>query len=285
MEIAKKVKVVIINAKRFAVSVEIRKFAVVTVRTCRLSGCFSPAPEPLETPLRSALRRRVKRNAWSANVPATSSSNNHKMKLKHLLFTFISFLTFAGFHTAEAQKKSVGDATYYSHRLQGRRTSDGSLYHRDSLTCAHRTLPFGTLLKVRNTVNGREVVVKVTDRGPFRRGGIVDLSYAAAERIGLVRRGVVRVEVEAVGTSAYSNTANQYLANVEKNDILPELQLLDPTTGKYYTMTDWLKLGKEAREKAKASAAQHRRAAYLAQNKVKRPVWRVVEGKTTAKAE
>lgn len=120
------------------------------------------------------------------------------MKLKHLLFTFISFLTFAGFHTAEAQKKSVGDATYYSHRLQGRRTSDGSLYHRDSLTCAHRTLPFGTLLKVRNTVNGREVVVKVTDRGPFRRGGIVDLSYAAAERIGLVRRGVVRVEVEAV---------------------------------------------------------------------------------------
>ena len=146
-------------------------------------------------------------------------------------------------------------------------------------------MPFGTLLKVRNTVNGREVVVKVTDRGPFRRGGIVDLSYAAAERIGLVRRGVVRVEVEAVGTSAYSNTANQYLANVEKKDILPELQLLDPTTGKYYTMTDWLKLGKEAREKAKASAAQHRRAAYLAQNKVKRPVWRVVEGKTTAKAE
>ena len=171
MEIAKKVKVVIINAKRFAVSAEMRKFAAVTVRTCRLSGCFSPAPEPLETPLRSALRRRVKRNAWSANVPATSSSNNHKMKLKHLLFTFISFLTFAGFHTAEAQKKSVGDATYYSHRLQGRRTSDGSLYHRDSLTCAHRTLPFGTLLKVRNTVNGREVVVKVTDRGPFRRGG------------------------------------------------------------------------------------------------------------------
>lgn len=112
-------------------------------------------------------------------------------------------------------------------------------------------MPFGTLLKVRNTVNGREVVVKVTDRGPFRRGGIVDLSYAAAERIGLVRRGVVRVEVEAVGTSAYSNTANQYLANVEKNDILPELQLLDPTTGKYYTMTDWLKLGKEAREKRK----------------------------------
>lgn len=107
MEIAKKVKVVIINAKRFAVSAEIRKFAAVTVRTCRLSGCSSPAPESLETPLRSAFRRRVKRNAWSANVPATSSSNNHKMKLKHLLFTLISFLTFAGFHTAEAQKNQL----------------------------------------------------------------------------------------------------------------------------------------------------------------------------------
>lgn len=81
---------------------------------------------------------------------------------------------------------------------------------------------------MRNTVNGREVVVKVTDRGPFRRGGIVDLSYAAAERIGLVRRGVVRVEVEAVGTSAYSNTANQYLANVEKKIFCPSSSCLTP---------------------------------------------------------
>lgn len=207
------------------------------------------------------------------------------MKLKHLLFTLISFLTFGSFHTAKAQSKSEGEATYYSHRLHGRRTSDGSTYHRDSLTCAHRTLPFGTLLKVRNKKNGREVVVKVTDRGPFRRGGIVDLSYAAAEKIGLVRQGVTQVEVEPVGISAFSSNAGQYLANVEKSETLPELQLLDPATGKYYTMTEWLKLGKEAREKAKANAAQHRRAAYLAQSKVKRPVWHVVNGKTTAKAE
>ena len=99
------------------------------------------------------------------------------------------------------------------------------------------------------------------------------------------RKGVRRMAAALALIVSAGSTANQYLANVEKNDILPELQLLDPTTGKYYTMTDWLKLGKEEREKAKASAAQHRRAAYLAQNKVKRPVWRVVEGKTTAKAE
>ena len=206
------------------------------------------------------------------------------MQLKHLLFTFISLFTFAGFHTSKAQTKSEGNATYYSHRLHGRRTSDGSTYHRDSLTCAHRTLPFGTLLKVRNKKNGREVVVKVTDRGPFRRGGIVDLSYAAAEKIGLVSQGVAQVEVEPVDKATFSEDPNTYLANVKKGETLPELQLLDPKSGQYYTMTEWLKLGKEEREKAKASAAQHRRAAYLAQSKVKRPVWHVVNGKTTAKA-
>lgn len=208
------------------------------------------------------------------------------MKLKHLFFTLISLLTFTGLHhSAKAQTKSVGDATYYSHRLHGRRTSDGSTYHRDSLTCAHRTLPFGTLLKVRNKKNGREVIVKVTDRGPFRRGGIVDLSYAAAERIGLVSQGVTQVEVEPVSTAAFAEGQEKYLAQTKQDKTLPELQFLDPSSGKYYTMTDWLKLGKDEREKKQASAAQHRRAAYLSQNKTKRPVWHVVDGKTTAKAE
>ena len=127
-------------------------------------------------------------------------TNCFEMKLYHyLLSALLAALCLTTAMPVQAQKTSVGDATYYGNKFHGRRTSDGSRYHRDSLTCAHRTLPFGTLLKVRNTSNGREVVVKVTDRGPFRRGGIVDLSFAAAKEIDMLRAGVVRVEVTPVG--------------------------------------------------------------------------------------
>ncbi|MBF0965366.1 MAG: septal ring lytic transglycosylase RlpA family protein, partial [Alloprevotella sp.] len=81
--------------------------------------------------------------------------------------------------TAHAQQK--GKATFYSKRATGARTASGERLHHDSLTCAHRTYPFGTLLKVTNLNNGNTVVVRVTDRGPFAKGRIIDLSYAAAK--------------------------------------------------------------------------------------------------------
>ena len=88
-----------------------------------------------------------------------------------------------------------GVASYYSHSLRGRKTSDGSRYHPDSLTCAHKTYPFGTLLYVRNPVNDYEVIVKVTDRGPHTRNRLIDLSYAAADRLDIVRKGLATVEI------------------------------------------------------------------------------------------
>ena len=68
-----------------------------------------------------------------------------------------------------------GKASYYSKRATGARTSSGERLHHDSLTCAHRTYPFGTLLRVTNENNGKEVIVRVTDRGPRGRGRIIDL--------------------------------------------------------------------------------------------------------------
>lgn len=85
-------------------------------------------------------------------------------------------------------------ASYYSNRLHGRRMSDGTRYHRDSLTCAHKRYPLGTLLKVTNPKNGKSVVVKVTDRCGSRR--IIDLSYAAAKQLGIILAGVAMVRVE-----------------------------------------------------------------------------------------
>lgn len=91
-----------------------------------------------------------------------------------------------------------GKASFYSKRATGARTSSGERLHHDSLTCAHRTHPFGTLLKVTNERNGREVIVRVTDRGPHTRGRIIDLSHAAAEELGIINQGVAVVKVEPV---------------------------------------------------------------------------------------
>jgi rare lipoprotein A len=90
----------------------------------------------------------------------------------------------------------VGLASYYARSLHGRLTASGERYDRGAMTCAHRSMPFGTLLRVTDVDSGRSVVVKVTDRGPFTGGRLIDLSWAAARALGMVERGVARVRVE-----------------------------------------------------------------------------------------
>jgi rare lipoprotein A len=96
----------------------------------------------------------------------------------------------------DAQKVQHGKASYYPKRWTGRHTANGDRLHHDSMTCAHRKHPFGTLLRVTNQKNGRQVIVRVTDRGPFGRGRIIDLSWAAAKELDMLRAGVVPVTVE-----------------------------------------------------------------------------------------
>lgn len=93
----------------------------------------------------------------------------------------------------------TGIASYYGNEFVGRRTASGESYRRDALTAAHRSAPFGSRIKVRNLANGREVVVRVNDRGPWTRGRIIDLSYAAAKAIGLTRSGTARVSLTQIG--------------------------------------------------------------------------------------
>lgn len=83
-----------------------------------------------------------------------------------------------------------GKASWYGPRFNGRRTASGERYNMNELTAAHKTLPFGTLVRVRSLVNGKEVDVRITDRGPFSRGRVIDLSRAAAEAIGMLGLGV-----------------------------------------------------------------------------------------------
>ena len=108
-----------------------------------------------------------------------------------------------GFISLHAQQR--GKASFYSRQATGARTSSGERLHHRDFTCAHRTHPFGTLLKVKNLSNGKEVVVRVNDRGPFGRGRIVDLSWGAAKALGMLSQGVVAVEVTPVGKKKVSS--------------------------------------------------------------------------------
>jgi rare lipoprotein A len=88
-----------------------------------------------------------------------------------------------------------GQASFYADRYHGRRTASGEAHDRNALTAAHRSLPFGTRVRVARLDNGREVVVRINDRGPFVRGRVIDLSRRAAEVLDMVGRGVVPVRI------------------------------------------------------------------------------------------
>jgi rare lipoprotein A len=91
-----------------------------------------------------------------------------------------------------------GRVSWYGPGFQGRRTANGEIFDTNRYTMAHRTLPFGARVRVTNLENGRTVVLRVNDRGPYVRGRIADLSRAAATDLGFVDEGVVRVRIELI---------------------------------------------------------------------------------------
>ena len=126
------------------------------------------------------------------------------MAVRHRMIYFnkivLTTLTLLISFTALAQTER-GKASYYSKSWSGRKTANGERLHHDSLTCAHKTYPFGTLLKVTNPVNGLSVIVKVTDRGPYVKGRVVDLSVRAAKELGILSQGIAPVIVERYNPS------------------------------------------------------------------------------------
>lgn len=122
------------------------------------------------------------------------------MRRTLILFTgLFSLLTTAALFS-QTQKASVeyGKCGYYADNLQGKKTSSGEKYDKNLLTCAHKSLPFGTKIKITRLDNKKSVVVRVNDRGPYLDGYVTDISRKAAEAIGLIRDGVARVKVEVV---------------------------------------------------------------------------------------
>lgn len=90
-----------------------------------------------------------------------------------------------------------GVASYYADRFDGRQTASGEIFRQDSLTAAHKHLPFGTIVRVTNLKNDKQVIIRINDRGPFVEGRIIDLSRTAAEEVDLIRDGLADVLIEA----------------------------------------------------------------------------------------
>lgn len=116
--------------------------------------------------------------------------------------TFIPFLLLIlainAINTAQARTQSFqqqGIASYYAQFFNGRLTANGERHNPNALVAAHKTLPFGTKVRVTNLNNGRQVIVRINDRGPFVRGRVIDLSRAAAKKINLLKAGIARVKI------------------------------------------------------------------------------------------
>jgi rare lipoprotein A len=91
-----------------------------------------------------------------------------------------------------------GKASFYGEEFHGKKTASGESFNMYALTAAHRSFPFGTICKVTNQSNGKSVVVRINDRGPFVQGRILDLSYKAADVIGGLRQGIMDVQIEVI---------------------------------------------------------------------------------------
>jgi rare lipoprotein A len=151
-------------------------------RTTRKSGSVSGQAGDLEGPEDAEESRR---SARAADARTITSPTSDKLAER--------------FGKTRALAAQQGSASYYGDAFAGRSTASGAPYEPEGFTAAHRTLPFGTVLRVTRTDGGQSVYVTVTDRGPYGpRGRIVDLSRAAAERLNMMRAGVVKIKLEVV---------------------------------------------------------------------------------------
>jgi rare lipoprotein A len=92
----------------------------------------------------------------------------------------------------------TGTASYYADKFHGKKTASGEIYDQDDFTAAHRTLPFGTKVLVTNLENNKSVIVRINDRGPYKKSRLIDVSRAAAEELDMIQSGIVEVEVKVL---------------------------------------------------------------------------------------
>jgi len=110
----------------------------------------------------------------------------------------------AGRQDDTAGHQLEGVASYYADEFHGRTTANGEVFDMNAMTAAHRTLPFGTVVRVTNIESGASVVIRINDRGPFKDDRVIDLSYVAARQLGMISKGTVRVRLKIVDSEQIS---------------------------------------------------------------------------------
>ena len=108
-----------------------------------------------------------------------------------------------------------GKASYYADKFEGRKTSNGEVFKQGKKTAAHRTLPFGTKVTVKNLTNGKTVKVRINDRGPFVKGRMIDLSKKAAKKLDMVNAGVANVEIKYKGAQVKQVSKTSSLVSIQ----------------------------------------------------------------------
>lgn len=161
--------------------------------------------------------------------------NNHKTFVLVLIFIFWTPV----FFFAEVYKSGV-TASYYAEDFHGKKTSNGERFNMNDFTCAHKSLPFNTILKVTNLANGKTCEVRVNDRGPFVLNREIDLSKAAATKLGMIGSGTTKVKLEIVKKGADTKISQQTAASATK--IMKKLYG-DAATGSSSTTTKKLEPG------------------------------------------
>lgn len=116
-----------------------------------------------------------------------------------IFFLFSFWINQLNDANAQLGVENSGKASYYANMFKGKKTACGERFSNEALTAAHRTLPFNTMVEVTNLENLKTVVVRITDRGPFSRGRLLDLTHAAARELDFIRRGEAKVKIRVVG--------------------------------------------------------------------------------------
>ncbi len=154
----------------------------------------------------------------------------------------------------------TGLASWYGHPYHGRPAANGEIYDMESFTAAHRTLPFGTWVRVVNLTNDKTVDVRITDRGPFVENRIIDVSHAAAGAIGLIGPGVARVRLDILSVPAIASTQSWYAVQA----------------GAFHDQ--------DRAERARAALEREYGSARLVLHPSSPPMWRVLVGRAPSEA-
>ncbi|WOH37554.1 septal ring lytic transglycosylase RlpA family protein [Thalassotalea fonticola] len=197
-------------------------FIFFTLVACQSNSRYSQTHDSIPTRLPTELE--LKEPVPKVVAPSRGGNKNYQVFGK----------PYSVLKTAEGYK-ATGTASWYGKKFHGHLTSNGEIYDMYAFSAAHKALPLPTYVQVTNLANNKSVIVRVNDRGPFHQDRLIDLSYSAAYKLGMLNKGTAKVSIEAITQSNLAKFTKPVFSNdiIATNTIerLPELEAISVTTG------------------------------------------------------